>query len=135
MLHICHSEFSGVKAVLTTRLLGLQGCLQRLKHIKKTTLTPSKNMRLRLPTLIPQPWLKLKQLMWSLVSRLGFVTPKSCLVSVSSRSRLGLEAPCLDSTSACALQNTQLSSRPNIRQRRDAEKYFFCAMPQGGDKT
>ena len=68
-------------------------------------------MRLRLPTLTPQPQLKSNQLtvckvlcLVSVLSRLGFAkvssrlgltAPKSRLVS----SRLGLEAPCLDSTS------------------------------------
>ena len=68
-------------------------------------------MPLRLPTLTPQPCLELKQLMQSLVSRLGFGTPKSRLgfdtttsrvVSVSLpqiSSCLSLKAPCLDSIS------------------------------------
>ena len=37
----------------------------RLKRIYKTTLvrTPTKSMRIRLPTMTSQPWFKLKQLM------------------------------------------------------------------------
>ena len=34
----------------------------------------------------------------------------------------------------CALQITQLSSRPNIGKQYDVGG-IFCAMPQGGDKT
>ena len=61
----------------------------RLQHIK-TTLVPTatNNMRLRLPILIPQSWLKLKQFMKSLVSRLGLATPKSGLVWSRYRSIL-----------------------------------------------
>ena len=53
-------------------------------------LTSLKNMRLRLTTVTPQPWLKLKQLFKSLVSRLVLRTSKSRLWSTP---RLGLANP------------------------------------------
>ena len=63
--------------------------------------TTPKNMRLRLSILTSQLWLKLKQLMQSLVSCLGldFATPKSRLGLATLKSCLGIEASCLESTS------------------------------------
>ena len=55
----------------------------RLHHICKTTLVPpaTENMRLRLPTLTPQPVSRLS--LGTPKSGLGLITPKFCLVSVS----------------------------------------------------
>ena len=99
-------------------------------------------MRLRLPTLTPQLWLKPKQLMLSLVSRLGLGTAKSRLVSILLLQslilswshypevlfHLSLEAPGLDSTSGRMLRYVPQSVPPRHTHKLLWEPYPICTL-------